>query len=389
MNAKLKLAGSALTVGAATLRDRVSPPTPRTASDIPANGVSLNREWLTAVLCADVPGAEVTSWTSPGGSSGTSERAALRVEYNAAGQAAGLPTILYTKSTSSFSQRLLLGGADVLHGETHFYMDYRPDLKMEAPSGYWGGADRRTGRSLVIMDDIAVSKGARFIDATEPLTRAQVEDVLANMAVYHGAWWDSPALAKLKTANDHFHNVADMIDMGGRCAVGMTRSEDVHPPELLGQAARLWEGTEKSLQLLTDATPTLLHGDSHVGQMYVTDDGRMGITDWQATLRGSWTYDFAYFVSSACEPEDRRAWEDDLLKDYLEKLEAAGGQAPTFEEAKLAYRRSLFYPYSAWAFTIGRAWYQPQMQTVPVCRAILHRMSHAIHENDSFEALGI
>lgn len=389
MGAKLRMASSAVTIGAARLNDRLRPPHPQGPDDIPADGTSLRTEWLTNVLCARVPGAAVVSWHSPGGSSGTSERAALRVAYNDTGVAAGLPTELYTKSTKSFSQRLLLTGADVLSGETHFYLDYRPSVEMEAPWGYWGGADPTTGRSMVIIEDIAATKGARFIDATEPLTRAQVADVLSNMAAYHGVWWDSPELAKLKTPNDHFRNVADMIDMGGRCEVGMTRCQDVYPRELIGQADRLWEGTQRSLKLLTEGTPTLLHGDSHVGQMYVTSEGRMGITDWQATLQGNWAYDFAYFVSSSCEPADRRAWEDGLLEDYLEQLEAAGGKPPSFDEAKLAYRRSLFYPYSAWAFTIGRAWFQPQMQTVPVCRAIIHRMAHAIHENDAFEALGI
>lgn len=209
------------------------------------------------------------------------------------------------------------------------------------------------------------------------------------MAAYHGVWWDSSKLAQLKTPTDHFDNVANLIDMGGRCEAGMKRCEDVYPPALVGQAARLWAGTRQSLDLLTSGTPTLLHGDSHVGQMYVTGDGQMGITDWQAVMQGNWAYDVAYFISSACEPADRRAWEDDLLKEYLDKLGAAGGEPPSFDEAKLAYRRSLFYPYSAWAFTIGRTWYLPEMQTVPVCRAIIHRMAYAIHENDSFEALGI
>ena len=372
------------------VRERIRPAELRTRSDVPRDGLDLNVEWLTDVLCQDHPGARVTSFHSPGGSVGTSTRSALRVTYNDAGTAANLPTELFTKTTAAFSQRMVLGGADVLRGETAFFLIFRPKVEMEAPLGYWGGVDDASWRSMIIMEDIAATKGAEFIRATEPLTRTEVADVVANMAAYHGTWWEAPELATLKSPRDHYRNVANFMDMGGRAAVGMERAKTVIPQRLHGQADRMWAGTQKALDLATDSLPrTLLHGDSHVGQTYRTADGRMGLTDWQATLAGGWAWDFAYFVGSACEPEDRRVWERDLLQGYLEGLAAAGGKAPTFDEAWLAYRQQLFYPYSAWAFTIGRAFYQPKMQPVDTCLAIIKRLATAIDDLDSFAALGI
>lgn len=390
MNSKVWLAGRAAAVAGHMLTERVRPPVPRTPDDVPRNGVELTEDWLTQILCEGHPGARVVSFSSPGGHSGTSTRAALRVAYNDAGRTAGLPTELYTKTTANYSQRLLLGGARVLWGETHFFTRFRPGVKMEAPLGYWGGVDERSWRSIIVMEDIAATKGAKFIEPTTPLTRAQVEDVLVNMAAYHSRWWGDPALNVLKTASDHFTNVSSFIDMGGRCAVGMERAKSVIPPALHGQADRLWKGTKRSLELATTELPqTLLHGDSHVGQTYVTADGRMGLTDWQATLRGGWGYDFAYFVGSACEPDDRRAWERELLELYLDKLTDGGAPAPSFADAWLTFRQQLFYPYSAWAFTIGRAWYQPRMQPDEISLAIIHRLSTAIDDLKSFEALNI
>jgi hypothetical protein len=390
MNAKLRLAGRAASVGAHMLVEQIRPPRPTTTSDVPRNGLDLTEEWLTAVLCEGHPEAEVTGYESPHGHSGTSTRAALRVRYNAAGRRAGLPEDLFTKTTATYRQRLLLGGADVLWGETHFFMTFRPRVQMEAPRGYWGGVDPQSWRSMILMEDVAATRGAEFIEPTTPLTRAQVEDVLRNMAAYHGAWWQAPELAVLKTPRDHCHNVASFIDMEARCAVGMDRARAVIPPRLHGHADRLWKGTQLSLELATTELPrTLLHGDSHVGQTYITADGRMGLTDWQATLQGGWGYDFAYFVGSACEPEDRRAWEGELLELYLGGLADAGAPAPSFDDAWLTYRQQLFYPYSAWAFTIGRAFYQPLMQPEDTCLAIIARLSAAIDELDSFAALGI
>lgn len=390
MNSKLWLAERAAVVGGHVLVERLTRPVARTRQDVPRDGVAITKEWLTEVLCANAPGAAVVSFDSPGGSSGTSTRAALRVRYNEAGTKVGLPTELYTKTTSSYSQRILLGGAKVLDGETHFFMRLRPKVEIEAPKGYWGAVDNRSWRSFILMEDIAATKGAHFIDATTAITRDQVTDLVQNMARYHGGLWEDPAITVLKTPRDHFHNVKSFIDMQGRAKVGMERAKDVIPPALYGLADRLWRGTERSLELATTGMPrTLLHGDSHVGQTYITKDGRMGLTDWQACQQGGWGYDFAYLVGSACEPEDRRAWERDLLELYLEQLARSGGNAPTLEQAWLTYRQQLFYPYSAWAFTIGRASYQPKMQPEDTCRAIIKRLATAIDDLDSLGAIGV
>lgn len=178
------------------------------------------------------------------------------------------------------------------------------------PANYHQQVHESSWRSMILMEDVAATRGAEFIQATTPLTRGQVEDVLVNMASYHGAWWEAPELKILKTPTDHFNNVSLFIDFESRCAVGMERAKSVVPKRLYGQADRLWEGTQKSLEIATKVlSPTLLHGDSHVGQTYITGDGRMGLADWQATMQGGWAYDYAYFVGSACEPEDRRLGE--------------------------------------------------------------------------------
>jgi hypothetical protein len=115
----------------------------------------------------------------------------------------------------------------------------------------------------------------------------------------------------------------------------------------------------------------------------------MGYSDWHHVLRGGWAYDFAYCVNSACEAEDRRKWERGLMEAYLESLSAHGGAAPSFDDAWLAYRQQCFWPFTAWVFTIGRAWYQPEMQPVDRCLAIIRRTGAAIDDLNAFDALGM
>jgi len=53
----------------------------------------------------------------------------------------------------------------------------------------------------------------------------------------------------------------------------------------------------------------------------------------------------------------------------------------------LSYRQQSFWPYTAWAFTIGRATYQPKMQPVDTCLAVVRRTAAAIDDLNAFDAL--
>lgn len=387
---RVALGAQAMSVLGYAVAEKVRPPTPLTADDVPISGADVTPEWLTSVLCQGVPGASVLNFTNPGGSSGSTERLALRVAYNEAGQQAGLPTELFTKAGTKISQRLLTGGAGVLHGEEHFYMLLRDKTTMEAPLGYWAKADDRSWRSITIMEDIAATKGARFVGPTERLTRDQMHDLVRTLACMHGQLWEDPAINVLRTLRQYIERTTAMVALRDRATVGMERAADEIPVGLHGQAERIYEATVRSLDIGTDDMPqTLLHGDAHVGQTYVTGDGAMGYADWHHCLRGGWAYDFAYAVNSACEPEDRRQWEQGLMQTYLKSLAEYGGAALEFNDAWLAYRQQSFWPLTAWLFTIGRAWYQPEMQPVDRCKAIIRRTAAAVDDLDSFGAIGL
>lgn len=387
---KLWLIGRAAVIAASMVGEKVRPAVPRSRADVPRDARDITAEWLTDVLCHEHPGARVTEFQVTQGTSQTTSRAGVFVEYNAAGREAGLPTELYVKTTTALGQRLLLGGSHMLHGETLFYTRFRPRIEMEAPLGYWGGVDERSWRSMILMEDIATTRGATFIEPTTPLTRAQVEDIVVNLAACHGAWWDDPELRALKTTHDHLRYVSGFVDMGRRCAVGIEKARDVVPPAIKGAAERLWKGTARALEIAATRQPqTLLHGDPHVGQLYVTGDGRLGLTDWQSIMSGGWGYDFGYLVGSACELEDRRAWEGDLLELYLATLGEAGGSPPGFDDAWEIYRESLCYPCTAWSFAYGRAFYQPEMQPDGTCRKVIRRLATAVDDLGTFDALGV
>ncbi|MBU3064441.1 aminoglycoside phosphotransferase family protein [Nocardia sp. NEAU-G5] len=390
MNHKLWLLGRSATVGAHMAGEMITRPKARSLDDVPVSGERLTPEWLTAVLCRNVPGAQVLSFETSNGSSGTSTRVAIRVEYNEAGAAAGLPRELFAKTTTAFSQRILLGGGKMINGETQFFKDFRPRVTMEAPIGYWGASDPSSWRSIALMEDIAATRDAVFSEPTAQIARDQMEDLVRNLARLHGTFWEDPAIEALNTPAYMLGVYLAAIDMKKRCEVGLRRAAEVVPEALQGQADRLWAGVERAIAIATDDMPaTLLHGDPHIGQTYRTRDGRMGYVDWQVVMRGGWAHDFAYTINSGCEPEDRRAWDRELLQAYLDELAQAGGKAPSFDDAWLLYRQQSMFAYAAWAFTIGRAAYQPKMQSNETCLALLKRITTAIDDHDSLDALGV
>lgn len=390
MNHKLWLLGRSVTVGTRMLGEAITRPKARTIDDVPVSGETVTADWLTAVLCRETPGAQAVSFEAVNVSAGTSTRAAITVTYNEAGARAGLPRKLFAKTTTAFSQRILLGGGKMIEGETRFFRDFRPQVEMEAPIGYWGAADPGSWRSIALMEDIAATRGAEFIEPNARIGRDQMEDLVRNLARLHRTFWEHPDIAVLKTTTEALDAYLAAIDMKKRCEVGLRRAAEVVPERLHGRSERLWAGVATAIGKATDELPqTLLHGDPHIGQTYRTAQGRMGYVDWQVVMRGGWAHDFAYTVNSGCEPEDRRAWDADLLRAYLDELGTLDGKAPSFDEAWLAYRQQSMFAYAAWAFTIGRAAYQPRMQSEQTCLTLLRRITAAIDDHDSLGALGV
>ncbi|MFE3446072.1 phosphotransferase [Nocardia sp. NPDC059180] len=361
----------------------------RADREIPMKTNEVDAAWLTAVLASGHPGAEVESYDIADASSGTTSRWKATVRYNEAGRRARLPEHLFAKTTLTFTQRLTQYLAHALPGEPGFFQHLRPELDIEAPYGYLGTADVRTGRSITLLEDVAVTRQARFCTPLERITREQIQDLLANMARWHGHYWESPELTRdwLKTPGAHFRNFDRLLGMKKRAIVGLRRAPELVPESLPPVQDELYEACARSLQIAEQAPHTLLHGDPHIGNAYVCSDNSMGFTDWQLVMRGSWAFDVAYTITSGLEVDDRRAWEIDLIAFYIDRLHAAGGPALTFDSAWLAYRQQCLYPYFAWMITIGRGALMPEFQPADICRAIVHRTATAIMDLDALEAV--
>ncbi len=89
VEAKLSLVGQATRVVLHRGAEVVARSRPARVGEVPIRVENLTAEWLSAALCSRVPGAAVTGFELGAGSSGTSDRRGLTVEYNNVGTAAG------------------------------------------------------------------------------------------------------------------------------------------------------------------------------------------------------------------------------------------------------------------------------------------------------------
>ena len=127
-------------------------------------------------------------------------------------------------------------------------------------------------------------------------------------------------------------------------------------------------------------TPTILHGDCHAGNFYLTDEGP-GLTDWQLIQRGNWALDVAYHISAALPEHIAEREERALLVHYLECLRRHGGTAPGFDQAWDDYRAAQIYGYYHWAITTR---VEPN-----IVNTFMRRLGAGIERHNTYMMLGL
>jgi hypothetical protein len=373
-------------------KERLTNPRPVTLREVPPGPDHITDEWLTLALCAGAPAARVLGHELGERNDGTSSRRTLRVEYNEAGRTAGLTEHLFTKSGPTFVTRLVSAAAGLGVIEATFYAQIRPTLDIEAPTTRYSAYDPISNRQLLIVDDVAQTRGAQFGNIlTRELTLEQAEQVVDTLAALHAKFWNMPLGNRfgswLLTSHEWMSRLNVTINAPKRVSVGVERGRDVIAPEVYARRKEIHPALMRSLEINTTGPQTLLHGDVHPGNWYVAGDGTMGLYDWQCMVRGGWARDVAYALSTHLTVENRRLWERDLVARHGERLAEAGCRPPSVEESVLAYRQQMPHAMFMWLGTIGRFRLQPNMQPADITLESVRRTCQAAADLDSLDAI--
>ena len=372
--------------------EQITSPRPVKLQEVPPTPEHLTDEWLTLALCDGVPGARVVSHQLGARNDGTTSRRTLRVEFNDVGREAGLTECLFTKSAPGFPTRLASGIAGLGVAESTFYAQIRPMLKIEAPTTQYSGYDPITNRLMLILDDITQTRGATIGNIlTRKLSLDSAEKVVDTLAALHVTFWNAPLRNRfgnwLLDSYDYMVRVDSTMKLSKRILLGFERAREVIDPGLYARRREVPEALMRSLQINTSGPQTLLHGDVHPGNWYVTGDGHIGLYDWQCIVRGGWARDVAYALSTHLAVEDRRDWEHDLIARYCERIAEAGCKAPSVDDAFLAYRQQMPHGMMMWLTTIGFYKMFPDMQPKDITLETIRRTCQAAADLESLDAI--
>ena len=134
--------------------------------------------------------------------------------------------------------------------------------------------------------------------------------------------------------------------------------------------------------LWNEGERTLIHGDDHIGNLFV-DDGRTGFYDWAVAARFPGMRDVAYFLCSSMPTEIRRGEQDALVARYRAGL-AEGGV--TLDEAVAHEQYRLFSVY-AWIAATTTAAMGSKWQPIEIGRRATERATQAIIDLDVLDLL--
>ncbi len=345
--------------------------------------------WLTDVLCHEASGAKVIGHELGNVDDGSTNRRKIALRYNEAGKAAGLPERLFCKAAHGLANRVILstGGAAA---ECGYYNLVRPHLDIESPVSYFATLDERTWNSMILLGDIS-DNVSEFCNKDTVMTRARAESQMRLLARLHGKCYSDPALVpavstQFLTWPQYFEQTM-LFGMKEGSEEGFRRAGDVLPPALYARASEIWPATMKSVAFHDTVPRTLAHHDVHLKNWYVASNGEMGLSDWACAVHAHWSRDFAYTIATALTIEDRRAWEKDLLRYYLDQLHKEGGPKVAFDEGWLHYRQQLITALTWWTITLNPAEGMPDMQPLDITLQFLNRIGTAMDDVGTMDAL--
>lgn len=314
------------------------------ALPLPLTVEAIDADWLTRALRQRMPAITVTRADVEDVMLGTSTKIRVRVEASGEGADRLDATLIVKGGFEEHSPKM----AAMYANEARFYADIQPLVPMPSPRCFFAGSDPASHQSIVIMEDLR-RPGVTFCDALRPQTYDQIARRLDTMAAYHAATWESPHFEPGGRWAD-IHNRFETwgLDYMRRYLVPDVWAHYMASPRGAAVSTRLHDRAwmERALAHIGEVQhkqpQCLIHGDTHLGNLYMLEDGTPGYFDAQVA-RTAWHHEVSYHIVCAADLADRADWERPLLDHYLAALERAGGPSLDRDRAWLDYRCSIVW----------------------------------------------
>jgi aminoglycoside phosphotransferase (APT) family kinase protein len=274
-----------------------------------------------------VVGVEVLGHTSA-----TNQRVRIALSFAEAGS--GPPSLFVKLPPTDPAHREMISASGMGRRESQFYADIAASLDLRVPRSYYAAFDE-DGDFVLLLEDLAAG-GCEFSDGAWGVTADAAARALEELARFHARyqdpavrsaaapWLGAPVNRRTDATAQRLRSVLD-------------RHGDALTADYLA-AGELYVEHHGRLDEVWNAGPqTYIHGDLHIGNVFL-DGGRVGFIDWGLSRVSTPLRDVSYFLTMTVEPDERRSSERDLLKLYLDALDAAGGARIGFDEAWAVHR---------------------------------------------------
>ena len=363
------------------------------AIPVPRRFDQVTAEWLTRVLALTYPGLEVLSARLDPTMGHKPNKARIHLTYNAVGAEAGLTPTLVVKGTfnGTESRGRIIDFANL--AELVSYRDVVPKITINAPRLLYQNWESGPSESVVLLfEDMAYRNPTYFPNGFATLSYGQAARILDAMARFQAETWNSSAFdpggewgpgtpvgeTAVRIRSDYF----DILPRSEHWTTSVVSPRGAAMPRLLRDPERMEAGWARLVELLSVHAKVIVHGDEHLGNLFMEADGRPGFYDMLS--RGeSWPLGLARFLVPTLDILDRRAWERPLLAFYLRALAGYGAPVPSFEEAWHAYRCATICALMVW-LNNSSTWQPEATNTANAARA-----AAAVLDHDAFGLLGL
>ncbi|MFV8816878.1 phosphotransferase [Haliea sp. E17] len=344
---------------------------------LPVTEEQISADWLTAALRQRAPEVTVRGFEFVDAIRGTSSKIRLRLDLDEAGKQAGIPELVILKGGFEPHSR----DFGYMHErEVRGYRDVLTRIPLPAPACYFADFDAQGKQGIIIMEDL-VASGATFCHATRPQAFEQVARRLEVLAKFHASTWDSPSVK----AGGEWEDLVDFLDTVDNFfalkTAPATWQRFIASPRGVACSVRFqdrdWmlDAWQKMKVFAKQLPYSVLHGDIHLGNLFIAADGTPGFFDTLAS-RGPGMIEVSYHISASVDSADRPRWEGALVQHYLDALRDNGVDAPGFDEAMHQYGVFLVYGHFIWMTT------ESEYQTESVNTANIARVNNAMLEHD-------
>lgn len=331
---------------------------------------------LTAPWFADVLGLDVAKVEILDHHSGTTGRARCALH----GEPALPPTVFVKLAPFDVTQRQFVDSVGMGVAEARFYRDLASDVPVRVPRVWFADTDGK--QYVMVLEDLEAS-GCRFPAPTDDDIEYRARDIVEQLAALHARFWESPRFE----ADRDLAWLANKGTGGGDGGAALVRiTADTFRdrlPEAFHRLADLYVARSTEIQaLMNDGPRTLVHGDPHLGNLFVDVPGgdRTGFLDWAVLGRSPGIRDVAYVMCNSIPTDVRRATERKLVERYCEVLAECGVGDLDPDDVWTGYRLFAVYSWVAATATVamGSKW-----QPLEIGLAGTERATRAIEDLDT------